>query len=233
MPHLGTARRAGAEARAPDSPYSRWAPIYDLIFDLPFHPGRSAAAAAAARAAGAAGEVLVVGVGTGLELGLLPKTVRVTGIDLSAPMLRLARQRVARQALGQVEALHIMDAGKLEFPDARFDVALAPYVMSVVPSPARVLDEMWRVLRPGGQMVLMNHFSAERGLRARAEAALEQAASWLGWHPNFPYAAVGDWIAARTDAELVDKRQIAPFRLFTLLRVKKITATDEHPRRVS
>jgi phosphatidylethanolamine/phosphatidyl-N-methylethanolamine N-methyltransferase len=217
----GTARPELMAKRASASAYSRWAPIYDLIFDLPFHPGRSAAAAAAAEAAGPDGEVLVVGVGTGLELGLLPKNLRVTGIDLSAPMLKLARERVAKHALRQVKALHIMDAGALEFPDGRFDVALAPYVMSVVPSPAKVLDEMWRVLRPGGQMVLMNHFSAERGLRAKTEAALEKSAAWLGWHPQFPYAAVGDWFARRTDAELVEKRQIAPFRLFTLLRIKK------------
>jgi phosphatidylethanolamine/phosphatidyl-N-methylethanolamine N-methyltransferase len=217
----GTARPELLAKRASESAYSRWAPIYDLIFDLPFHPGRSAAAAAAAEAAGPDGEVLVVGVGTGLELGLLPKNLRVTGIDLSAPMLKLARERVAKHALRQVKALHIMDAGALEFPDARFDVALAPYVMSVVPSPAKALDEMWRVLRPGGQMVLMNHFSAERGLVARAEAAMEQRASWLGWHPQFPYAAVGDWLAGRADAELMEKRRIAPFRLFTLLRVRK------------
>jgi phosphatidylethanolamine/phosphatidyl-N-methylethanolamine N-methyltransferase len=206
------------------SPYSRWAPVYDLIFDLPFHPGRLAAAGAAAQAAGRDGEVLVVGVGTGLELGLLPKHLRITGIDLSAPMLKLARERVAKGALGQVKALHIMDAGALEFGDAQFDVALAPYVMSVVPAPARVLDEMWRVLRPGGQMVLMNHFSAERGLRARTEAALEKSAGWLGWHPQFPYAAVGDWIAGRRDAVILERRQIAPFRLFTLLRVQKARA---------
>jgi phosphatidylethanolamine/phosphatidyl-N-methylethanolamine N-methyltransferase len=217
----GTARPELLAKRASESAYSRWAPIYDLIFDLPFHPGRSAAAAAAAEAAGVDGEVLVVGVGTGLELGLLPKSLRVTGIDLSAPMLKLARERVAKHALRHVKALHIMDAGALEFPEARFDVALAPYVMSVVPSPAKALDEMWRVLRPGGQMVLMNHFSAERGLIARAEAAMEQRASWLGWHPQFPYAAVGDWLAGRKDAELMEKRRIAPFRLFTLLRVRK------------
>jgi phosphatidylethanolamine/phosphatidyl-N-methylethanolamine N-methyltransferase len=223
MPHLETAR-SGVAAKRADSPYSRWAPIYDLIFDLPFHPGRSAAAAAAAEAAGLDGEMLVVGVGTGLELGLLPRTLRITGIDLSAPMLKLARERVARHALGQVKSLQIMDAGALEFPDAQFDVALAPYVMSVVPSPAKALDEMWRVLRPGGQMVLMNHFSAERGLRARAEAALESAAGWLGWHPQFPYSAVGDWLAARKDAELVEKRALAPFRMFTLLRVRKAEA---------
>ena len=218
----GTARPELVAKRASASAYSRWAPIYDLIFDLPFHPGRSAAAAAAAEAAGPDGEVLVVGVGTGLELGLLPKTTRVTGIDLSAPMLKIARARVRRDALGHVKSLAAMDARALEFPDGRFDVALAPYVMSVVPDPARVLDEMWRVVRPGGQIVVMNHFAAEGGPRAWVEAAMEKSAGWLGWHPQFPYSAVGDWIAARRDAKLVERRQLAPFRLFPLVRVVKV-----------
>jgi phosphatidylethanolamine/phosphatidyl-N-methylethanolamine N-methyltransferase len=204
-----------------DGLYGRWAPLYDLIFDLPFHPGRLAAARATAAVAGATGEVLVVGVGTGLELGLLPKGLRVTGVDISAQMLALARERVARRSLSQVKALQVMDATALEFPNNRFDVAFAPYVMSVVPSPSRALDEMWRVLRPGGHIVIVNHFSAESGLRARIEGAMEQSASWLGWHPVFPYAAVGDWLAERRDAELVESRVIAPFRLFTLLKIRK------------
>jgi phosphatidylethanolamine/phosphatidyl-N-methylethanolamine N-methyltransferase len=204
-----------------EAAYSRWAPIYDLIFDLPFHPGRLAATRAAVEAAGADGAILVVGVGTGLELGLMPKNVRVTGIDLSAAMLKIARERVARKGLRQVKGLLVMDASALEFPDAQFDVALAPYVMSVVPNPARVLDEMWRVVRPGGQMIVMNHFAARGGPRAYIEAAMEKSSAWLGWHPQFPYAAVGDWIAARPDAELVERRELAPLRLFTLLRVRK------------
>jgi phosphatidylethanolamine/phosphatidyl-N-methylethanolamine N-methyltransferase len=207
-----------------DAAYGRWAPFYDLIFDLPFHPGRLAAAHAAGEAAGAGAnaEILVVGVGTGLELGLLPKTARVTGIDLSTPMLKLARERVARDSLGHVKSLAAMDAAALEFPDGRFDVALAPYVMSVVPDPSRVLDEMWRVVRPGGQIIIMNHFAANGGPRAWVEAAMEKSAGWLGWHPQFPYSAVGDWIAARGDANLLEVRQLAPLHLFTLLRVGKI-----------
>jgi phosphatidylethanolamine/phosphatidyl-N-methylethanolamine N-methyltransferase len=204
-----------------DGLYGRWAPVYDLIFDLPFHPGRLAASRAAAAAAGPTGEVLVVGVGTGLELGLLPKSLRVVGIDVSAPMLEIARERVTRKGLRHVKSLEVMDAAALDFGGGRFDVALAPYVMSVLPSPARALDEMWRVLRPGGQVVIVSHFSALNGLRARTEAAMEKSASWLGWHPQFPYAVVGDWLAARNEAELVEKREIAPFRLFTLLRVRK------------
>ena len=207
-----------------DAAYGRWAPIYDLFFDLPFRPGRLAAARAAGEAAAADAEILVVGVGTGLELGLLPKTARVTGIDLSNPMLKIARERVARESLRHVKSLAAMDAGAMEFPDGRFDVALAPYVMSVVPHPARVLDEMWRVVRPGGQIVIMNHFAADRGPRAWVESAMEKSAGWLGWHPQFPYSAVGDWIAARRDAQLLESRQLSPFRLFTLLRLLKVAA---------
>ena len=202
--------------------YGRWAPLYDLIFDLPFNPGRAAAARAAAEAAGASGDVLVVGVGTGLELCLLPKTLQVTGIDLSSRMLAIARERVARKGLRQVKALQVMDAASLDFAAGRFDAALAPYVMSVVPSPARALDEMWRVLKPGGEIVIVNHFSAERGWREKIEQAMEQSASWLGWHPVFPFAAVGDWLAERDDAELVERRAVPPFRLFTLLRIRKL-----------
>jgi len=221
MPHSGA---AGARASAKvlnEAAYGRWAPVYDLIFDLPFHPGRLAATRAAVEAAGADGAILVVGVGTGLELELMPKNLRVTGIDLSAPMLKIARERVARKGLRQVKGLHVMDAGALDIADAQFDVALAPYVMSVVPNPARVLSEMWRVVRPGGQMIVMNHFAAQGGPRAYVETAMEKSSGWLGWHPKFPYAAVGDWIAARPDAELVERRELAPLRLFTLLRVRK------------
>lgn len=217
-----SAARPLAAPLSSDGLYGRWAPLYDLIFDLPFNPGRSAAARAAGEAARASGDVLVVGVGTGLELCLLPKTLQVTGIDLSSRMLAIARERVARKGLRQVKALQVMDAGALDFSACRFDVALAPYVMSVVPSPARALDEMWRVLKPGGEIVIVNHFSAERGLRAQIEQAMEQSASWLGWHPVFPYAAVGDWLAGRADAELVERRAVAPFRLFTLLRIRKL-----------
>ena len=180
---------------AAQAAYSRWAPVYDLIFDLPFHPGRAAAARAAADAAGPGERFSSWGVGTGLELPLLPGNVLVTGIDISAPMLRAARARVERKRLVQVKGLHVMDAAALEFPDAAFDVALAPYVMSVLPDPERALEEAWRVLRPGGALIVMNYFAAAGGVRAAIERRMESAAAWLGWHPNFPYSAIGNWLA--------------------------------------
>lgn len=206
--------------------YGRWAPIYDLVFDLPFRPGRKAVTAAAVEAAGEHGRMLVVGVGTGLELGLLPASADITGIDLSREMLKRARDRVRDDKLDQVKGLTVMDAAAMDYEDGGFDVALAPYVMSVVPEPAAVLDEMWRVVRPGGEVILLNHFSADKGLRARVEAAFEGAAKWLGWQPNFPFAAVGDWVANQPDAYVVTRREIRPFRLFTLLRLRKMTADE-------
>jgi len=211
---------AYAERHA-EAAYSRWAPVYDLIFDLPFHPGRLAAARAAGAAAGPGGKILVVGVGTGLELPLLPADAQVTGIDISEPMLRTAQARVERKRLRHVRGLHVMDAAALEFPDAAFDVALAPYVMSVLPGLERALDESWRVLKPGGSLIVMNHFAAAGGLRALVERRMEKGAAWLGWHPNFAYSAVGDWINRRPDADLAERRELPPLRLFTLLKIDK------------
>src|SRR6202046_108862 len=217
-PTDATQAYAGHSAEAASS---RWAPIYDLIFDLPFHPGRAAAARAAAQAAGAGGGNLVVGGGTRRALPPLPGHVLGAGVDISAPMLRAARTRVDRKGLAQVKGLHVMDAAALEFPDAAFDVALAPYVMSVVPSPDRTLAEAWRVLRPGGTLIVMNHFAATGGLRAGIERTMETAAAWLGWHPNFPYSAIGNWIEYRPDARIVARSGRAAMKLFTLLRSEK------------
>jgi phosphatidylethanolamine/phosphatidyl-N-methylethanolamine N-methyltransferase len=221
MTRIGLVRKPPSAKAATEAAYRRWAPVYDLIFDLPFRSGRRAAAQAAAAAAGKGGAVLVVGVGTGLELPLLPRDLHVAGVDISAEMLKIARERVARQRLIHVESLEVMDAGALAFDACEFDVALAPYVMSVVQDPGGTLDEIWRVLRPGGALIAMNHFAAERGVQAVAEAAMERVAPWLGWRPQFPYSAIGDWLAARPDATLVERRQLPPFGLFTLLKIVK------------
>ena len=163
----------------------------------------------------------MVGVGTGLELELLGKRARVTGVDLSEPMLQVARRRVQRRSLGHVKALTGMDAGAMAFGDASFDTVLAPYVLTVVPDPQHVLSEMWRVLNPGGELIVMSHFPADRGLRGRTEALFERSAGWLGWHPLFPFSILSDWVDAQPNAEWRERSTVGLWGLFTLARVGK------------
>lgn len=199
-----------------EAAYARWAPFYDRVFTAIMRPGRKAAAAAVNRVGG---RVLDVGVGTGLELPMFASNLRIVGVDLSAPMLEIARGRVAQEGLTQVEDLRVMDAMALEFSDASFDVAVAPYVITTVPDPVRALDEMARVTKPGGEIVLVNHVGAESGPVAAIERWLGRHATSLGWRPEFPFAIIGDWIAARPHARLIERRTLAPLGLFTLTRI--------------
>jgi phosphatidylethanolamine/phosphatidyl-N-methylethanolamine N-methyltransferase len=110
---------------------------------------------------------------------------------------------------------------RLGFPDASFDAVVAPFVMTVVPDPAATLEEFARVLRPGGEIVLVNHVGAEQGPRAAVERWLGRRSASLGWRPEFPFATIGDWITARPDMSLLERRDLPPLSLFTLVRIGK------------
>ena len=152
--------------------YARWAPIYDLVFGAVFDRGRKASIAAAERIGG---RILEVGVGTGLSLPDYAWSNRLIGVDLSAPMLRKAKARVVEHRLTNVDGLAVMDAQHLGFQDAAFDVVVAQYVITAVPDPEATLDEFARVVRPGGEIVLVNHLGAESGLRAPFRAMVRAA----------------------------------------------------------
>jgi phosphatidylethanolamine/phosphatidyl-N-methylethanolamine N-methyltransferase len=199
--------------------YARWAPVYDLAFAAVMAPGRRAAVAAAQKNGG---QILDVGVGTGLELPLFDSGVKLVGVDLSEPMLRRAQMRVHRKNLIQVAGLCVMDATRLAFPTDHFNAVVAPYVLTVVPDPAATLDELARVTKPGGEIVLVNHVGAESGPIAWIERWLGRKSASLGWRPEFPWAILGDWIAARPDLRLKERRKIAPLGLFTLARIEKL-----------
>ncbi len=198
--------------------YARWAPVYDLVFALVLRPGRKAAAAAADRLGG---HVLDVGVGTGLELPMFDRRTRLTGIDLSEPMLRRAQRRVRAKALGNVEGLVVMDAARLAFPDAHFDAVVAPYVLTVVPDPRASLDELARVVKPGGEIILVNHVGSGQGPMAWIESALAKCGAELGWQPEFAWSILGDWIDSTPSVRLVQRRKLPPFGLFTLARIAR------------
>ncbi|MBG0792994.1 class I SAM-dependent methyltransferase [Methylocystis sp. H62] len=222
LPEVETLDNSNVEAA-----YARWAPIYDLTFDILLKPGRRAAAAAASNARG---PILDVGVGTGLELPMFASNAQVVGVDLSEPMLRRAAQRVRRERLGHVAGLVKMDATRMAFADASFGCVVAPYVLTVVPEPEAMLDELARVLRPGGEIVLVNHVSGKDDAIALFEAWLDRhMAPKLGWRPQFPWSIIGDWIDRNPQMRLVERRPLAPFGLFTLTRIQR--CTNDTPRK--
>ncbi len=163
--------------------YGRWAPVYDLVFGKVFDLGRQSTIAEADRIGG---RVLDVGVGTGLSLADYSRGTKLCGVDISEPMLRRAQQRVRTLGLTNVETLAVMDAKNLAFPDAFFDCVVAQYVITAVPDPEATLDDFVRVLKPGGELILVNHIGAESGPRRMFELAFAPLARRLGWRPGIP-----------------------------------------------
>jgi phosphatidylethanolamine/phosphatidyl-N-methylethanolamine N-methyltransferase len=132
-------------------------------------------------------------------------------------MLDKARARVARHGLGNVAGLYEMDAGALSFADESFDTVVAMYVMTVVPDPERVMRELERVCAPGGEVVLVNHFSQDDGALGFLERKLAPFADFIGWRPVFEL----DRVMVCDRLQLVERRSLKPFGLFTMLRFVK------------
>ncbi len=203
--------------------YARWAPVYDFVFDSVMATGRKEAVAAAERCGP---RILDVGAGTGLEFPYFSPATELTAVDLSEAMLRKAKERVERERIAAVRGILVMDATRLAFEDGVFDAVVAPYVLTVVPEPERTLDELMRVVRPGGEVVLVNHIGAETGPLAAVEGWLAKRTKDLGWRPEFPWSRVGDWLDARPGARLLERRTLAPLGLFTLIRIAKRIGAD-------
>jgi phosphatidylethanolamine/phosphatidyl-N-methylethanolamine N-methyltransferase len=219
MSHATETRRStdplsALDADAVRAAYRRWAGVYDTLFGGVSWWGRRRVVAEANRLPGT--RVLEVGVGTGLALPRYLPSKRITGIDLSAHMLARARTRVREQDLTNVEALLEIDAEQTGFPDASFDTAVAMFVASVVPHPRRMLAEMRRIVRPGGHILLVNHFAAESGPRWWIERTLAPASRALGWHPDFAFGSLFGPDDQR-NARLIP---MTPFGLFTLVHLR-------------
>lgn len=169
---------AAVENAFVESVYEKLASTYDFVFGPTLHAGRLQAAQKIEINPG--DHILEVGVGTGINLSLYPKSCQVTGIDFSGSMLEKARERVRKKGLAGVRLLQ-MDAAHMEFPDNAFDVVYAPYLISVVPDPIRVAAEMQRVCRPGGRIIFLNHFRSENPVLSRAERLISPFTVHIGF----------------------------------------------------
>jgi len=160
--------------------------MYDYTFGPTLHAGRIQAIQRMGIKTG--DRVLEVGVGTGINAGLYPAGCVVTGIDLSEPMLEKARERVLRKGLSNIRLL-AMDAADLKFPDSSFDIVYAPYVISVVPDPVAVVREMRRVCRPGGRLVILNHFRGTNRLGAWLDRVISPLTVHIGFKSDLDLPA--------------------------------------------
>ncbi len=202
------------ESAAIKKTYARWAPIYDSTFGAATALGRRHAVK---HVNARGGEVLEVGVGTGLALGRYAKDLSVTGVDFSEEMLSKARARVQAHQLSQVKELRQMDARALDFPDNHFDTVVAMHVMSVVPEPERVAAEMARVTKPGGEVVIVNHFASDKGFLAAVERLTARFPDLLGWHSDFDKAR----ILGVPGMVITQDRSFPPFGMMTFLALRK------------
>jgi len=199
--------------------YARWAPLYDAICGPIFETGRRAAAAAAREVGG---RILEVGVGTGLSFSDYDHTTEIIGIDLSEPMVAKARARLASGQYPHVKSVMVMDAENLAFPDGAFDCVVAQFVITLVADAERVLSECARVVRPGGEIILVNHLYSETGVTAAIERWCAQPARALGLRPEFPFARLAAWARNHGGAELIERRPVKPFGVYTLVRFRRL-----------
>ena len=206
--------RAAVDLQSVLQAYRRYAPTYDVFFGPVFQWGRSIVGKRMNSLE--CTRILEVGVGTGLSLPLYGADKRIVGVDVSPEMLALARRRTERKGLKNVEALAEMNGEDLAFADGEFDAVVASYVMSVVPHPRRCLAEMERVCKPGGTVVVCNHFAD--GTDKWVTPYLEPLSRWLGWRPNFPL----DEILDGTPLQMLAKESVPPFGLFNIVTFRKI-----------
>ncbi len=213
------------DLEAVEKVYRRYAPGYDLYFGAVLQPGRRAVLE---RMRCRPGErILEVGVGTGLSLPLYPRSVRVTGIDVSPHMLERAQALKRRRQLDHVE-LRCMDAEHMVFEAESFDKVVAMYVVSVAPDPRRLVEEMRRVCRRDGDLYIVNHFSHAHPVVGALERLVAPFSSLMGFHPDF---SMEDFIA-RTGLDVAEKTPVNLFGYWTLLRSrnrKRGAASGEMP----
>ncbi len=199
--------------------YRRYAHLYDRWFGKIFHPGRKLAIDQMGIKPG--DRVLEVGVGTGLSLPEYPEGVEVTGIDVSPEMIDQARDRAKAAEMDNV-SLAEMDAEAMDLADGSFDHVVAMYVLSVAPNPRKVVDEMRRVCKPGGDLFIVNHFRHQNPLISGIERLLAPLSGLVGFRPDFAF----DEFVQQTDLQVLETHPVNLFGYWTLVRASSTPQSE-------
>lgn len=198
--------------------YARWAPIYDVVYDKLTEAGARAAVNAAVEAGSV---ILEAGIGTGLALEYYPETVELHGVDLSIDMLKRAQSKVDKKNLKHVKSLRQMDVCSLDFADSMFDAVCAQFIITLVPQPEKALSEFARVLKPGGRIVLINHFGAPDGAVAKMEEIVAPMVAKIGWSSSFKASRVEQWARSTGMFDLISLKPVFPGGFFKLMCLQK------------
>ncbi|HLB95230.1 MAG TPA: methyltransferase domain-containing protein [Nitrospiria bacterium] len=190
--------------------YSIYSGFYDLLFGKIFHDSRHTAIKLLSIQPGE--RILEVGVGTGLALPLYPQDCQVVGIDLTGPMLEKGIDKIARRKLHHIH-LQQMDATHMAFAEDSFDAVMAAYVMSAVPQPHSVLSEMCRVCRPGGRIVLLNHFSNGNPVLSRLEKSISPLCTKIGFRTDLSL----EELLEGSPLAIQQKLKVNPFRYWQVV----------------
>jgi phosphatidylethanolamine/phosphatidyl-N-methylethanolamine N-methyltransferase len=194
--------------------YEKLASVYDLTFGPTLHPGRLQARDRMGVNPG--DRILEVGVGTGINISLYPRDCQITGIDLSTPMLERAHERVSRDGFRNVR-LFEMDAAKMTVPDNSFDIVYAPYLVSVVPDPVQVAREMRRVCKPGGKIIILNHFRSTNPILSRMERAISPFTVHIGFKADLDLAG----FLAQAELAPISVEEVNVPRIWSLVTCRK------------
>jgi len=190
--------------------YSDLAPLYDKIFGKIFYSRLSHVIKTLKLPRGA--KVLELGVGTGTSFPAYPVHCEVIGVDLAPDMLAHARTKIRNNGWTHLKVLK-MDALHLDFLDDSFDYIMAFHVVTVVPDPIRMMEEAQRVCRPGGRIVIVNHFTSESPILGSLTEALDPVTRRLGWRTDLKL----DPFVRATQLKIDKVYKLSKLSLYTVL----------------
>ncbi len=190
--------------------YTSYSGVYDHIFGKIFHESRESAVRNLKIRPNE--KILEVGVGTGIALSYYPRHCEVIGIDLSPGMLAKARERQSHYHMDHVR-LMLMDAGQMEFADDTFDTVMAAYVVTAVPDYRKVVNEMIRVCKPGGRIIMLNHFSNGNKLIAAVEKVISPLCKHIGFRTDLSLNTVLEGTAL----QVARKEKVNPLKFWHLV----------------